>query len=371
MGNGLQETVVTPSTDAASADGAPLFADPNKARFTTQGQTPHEILSTYNEDEWEIFVEEAMYGVQPPFASIQRFSGAGDKGRDVACFLTEPIHASHWENYQCKHYSHPLRPADVWIELGKLCYYTFKGDYTVPHRYRFAAVNEIGPALKDLFLKPERLRAGLITNWAKHCERGITDAEAVLLAGAFSDYVEKFDFSIVGYVPVAVLIQHHINTKHWITRFKYCPSVRPASIEPPLEPADCETTYVRQLLNAYADAEKSAFAAPKDFASFPYLVEHYKRSRRWFYKAESLNRFSRESYQPGAFEKVKEQVQDGVAEVVTRKHANGLECVDATTSCAGQLQIGNSPLANLVEPGDLKGMCHHLANDGKVEWVRK
>ena len=64
-------------------------------------------------------------------------------------------------------------------------------------------------------------------------------------------------------------------------------------------------------------------------------------------------------------------MHDGVVEVVARKHENGLVRVDATTECAGLLKVGNSPLANLVEPADLKGMCHHLANDGKIEWVPK
>ena len=34
-----------------------------------------------------------------------------------------------WDNYQCKHYEKPLTPSDVWVELGKLCYYTMVGEY--------------------------------------------------------------------------------------------------------------------------------------------------------------------------------------------------------------------------------------------------
>ena len=112
MQDGIQKPAVVHSAGAPPAAVASISAETSRARFTTQGQTPHEILSTYCEDDWEIFVEEAMYGAQPPYASIQRFRGSGDKGRDVACFATEPSHSSLWDNFQCKHYLHPLHRGD-------------------------------------------------------------------------------------------------------------------------------------------------------------------------------------------------------------------------------------------------------------------
>jgi hypothetical protein len=30
--------------------------------------------------------------------------------------------------YQCKHYAHPLQPTESYLELGKLCVYTNRGD---------------------------------------------------------------------------------------------------------------------------------------------------------------------------------------------------------------------------------------------------
>jgi len=353
---------------ASQANKNPINSE---VKFTSQGQTPQQILSNYNEDDWEQFVEEAMYGNQPAYVSIQRFSGPGDKGRDVACYVSNPIHTSEWDSFQCKQYGHPLHPGDVWIELGKLCFYTFRGDYPVPRQYRFAAPYEVGPTLKDLFLHPNKLREELIGNWSKACEQKITDAGKVSLEGPFLDYVKKFNFSIVSFVPVLVLIQQHKKTPHWTTRFKFCPPERPPSITPPVDPETSESVYLRQLLNAYADAEKQPFSSAIELGSFPKLIEHFKRSRQWFYQAESLNRFSRESYPVGEFEKIKKQVHDGIIEVVEQQHENGLKRVDATTGYAGQLRLGNSDLVAHVEAGDMKGLCHHLANDGKLEWVPK
>jgi len=44
-----------------------------------------------------------------------------------------------WDNYQCKHYQSRLAPSDVWIEFGKLVYYTHLGEYTYARRCHFVA----------------------------------------------------------------------------------------------------------------------------------------------------------------------------------------------------------------------------------------
>jgi hypothetical protein len=63
---------------------------------------------------------------------------------------------------ECKHYSNALTPSNVYLELGKLCVYTWRGDYTVPRRYRFVAPLGVGTKLHDMLRKPEELRKELI-----------------------------------------------------------------------------------------------------------------------------------------------------------------------------------------------------------------
>ncbi len=100
------------------------------------GLTPLKFLQTFTADEWETFIEEWTAGFEPPYVQVVRLGGAGDMGRDVIGHLadTRPCPC---DVYQCKHYDHPLRPTDAYLELGKLCVYTQRGEYPVPRRYRF------------------------------------------------------------------------------------------------------------------------------------------------------------------------------------------------------------------------------------------
>lgn len=112
--------------------------------------TPQKRIQLYDNKEWEIFVEEYAYGLKKEYHTVRRAGGAGDQGIDVAAFRTDTGIAGSWDNYQCKHYNAPLSPTDIYLELGKLCYYTFIGEYTVPENYYFIAPQGVGTTLAKL-----------------------------------------------------------------------------------------------------------------------------------------------------------------------------------------------------------------------------
>ncbi len=347
---------------------AKLVAAPT---FTPKGLFPRQIVSAYDPAQWEEFIQEWTQGLRTQYKQVQKFSGPGDKGRDVVGFLTEPVSSSVWDNYQCKRYGQPLRPNDILVELGKLCYYTFNGDYTVPRKYRFVAPHDVGPKLRNLLLKPDELRQELINQWPSQCEESITDTQKIPLEGALLAHVKAFDFTIVGYSPLVEVIEQHMKSGFWATRFGQAPATRPAFPAVPLELAPHEARYVDQLLKAYSEAEGRQIRDLAELEAIPKYHEHLKRSRQCFFQAESLDRFSRDNYPPGEFEKVKRQVFDGVIDTVEKDHAHGFERVCATTECAAGLVLGNTELASYAEVGDRKGVCHHLANEDKVKWVKE
>jgi hypothetical protein len=102
----------------------------------------------------------------------------------------------------------------------------------------------------------------------------------------------------------------------------------------------------------------------------PKYHNHLKRSRQWFFQAEALNRFSRDHCPLGEFGRLKQQVFDGVVDVADKDYAHGFERVCATTDRAADLVLGNSILAPVTTVADKKGMCHHLASEDKLDWVR-
>ncbi|MFF5995186.1 hypothetical protein AAGS61_10565 [Lysinibacillus sp. KU-BSD001] len=80
-------------------------------------------------------------------------------GRDVIGYLKYSQNdEAEWDNYQCKHYDKALTPQVALLEVGKLCYYTFIGEFTVPKNYYFVSSRGIGPKLAKLIDNPERLK---------------------------------------------------------------------------------------------------------------------------------------------------------------------------------------------------------------------
>ena len=65
--------------------------------------------------------------LESSYHGIKRFAGAGDKGIDVVGFISSNQFSDGWDNYQCKFYDKPLTPTDIWVEFGKIIYFTYCG----------------------------------------------------------------------------------------------------------------------------------------------------------------------------------------------------------------------------------------------------
>lgn len=335
------------------------------------GLTPWKLIQLYSPDEWEDFIVEWTEGFDPPYHSVVRLGGAGDKGRDVIGYAAAPQTDPDWDNYQCKHYDHALRPTDVYTELGKLCVYTFRGDYTVPRGYRFVAPRGVGTKLHDYLKKPDLLRTELYRNWDEYCRKKISDAEEFPLTPDLTKYIDAFDFRRVWFLTPQDILNQHQKTKYWPRRFKLEPPIRPPSSEPPPAVQPHELGYVSCLLDAYADHLGEKSLEVTDLGRSPALDSHFRRSRGYFFSAEALNRFSRDHLQRNAFESVKQDVYDGVVDVTLCDHKDGFQCLLQATQAAASLDLPASDLKPYVAPSDKKGICHHLANDRRIAWVKK
>ncbi len=168
--------------------------------------------------QWEEFTEEWATSLKS-YEEVERWSGPGDMGRDIIGFTTKEKYDGRWDNYQCKRYAHNLNPSDVWVEFGKIVYYTFKGEFPAPANYYFAASKGVGLSLKRLLADPEKLRTELIANWDKYCKNGISDTVEIPLEGALLDYLNKFDLRIFKYKSVVELVSGHAKTIYHARRF--------------------------------------------------------------------------------------------------------------------------------------------------------
>ena len=319
-------------------------------------------------NDWEEIVHEWAHSLKSQYHSVWRCGGAGDMGRDVVAHVGDPAVGGEWDNYQCKHYAQALTPGDVWLELGKLMHYTYVGEYSVPRLYRFVAPHDVGTKLSKLFQKPDQLRAGLLKEWDAKCRDGI-GVNPVPLIPELMKHIEAYPFDSVGFKPVLQLIEEHSKTQWHVHRFGGGLPARHSTQQPPEAPADSELPYLRELLLAYGDCKKCAVADASKLSEWQDLDNHYTLSRRSFYSAESLLEFSRDHLPEGEYERLQEELYDGVQESYLSQHVDGYQKVLATTKAAVHLPITDHALTTVLHSADRRGICHQLVNDKRLQWV--
>lgn len=327
-----------------------------------------ERIRIFSDRQWEEFVLEWVDSLRDQYALVERCGGAGDMGRDI--IATSKDDGSVWDNYQCKHYKNALTPGDIWVELGKLVYYTQRGDYNYPRRYRFVAPQGAGTKLSNLLKNPDKLRAQFKTHWDAHCRSGITSTTAVELDSKLEAYIDSLDFSIFTAIPPLRLIDEHARTRWHVARFGGGLPPRPPVGALPVDPTDHEANYVRQLLDAYAEHLKRQVAGVADIANETNVREHFGDSRLEFYSAESLRTFSRDTLPPGEFEKLQDEVHSGIKDEVRADHPDGYRRVVAVVKTARSLPLAGHALHGRLTVRDHGGICHQLANDKKVKWTK-
>jgi hypothetical protein len=338
--------------------------------------SPEQRIRIFSPAEFEVYARQWADGYLRQktgrYVRIDGAPGAGDKGRDLVAWI-DPDSATprRWDCYQSKHYAARLTPTDVYIELGKLCFYTFRGDYTVPESYFLVPSLGIGQKLADLIEKPADLRAELIRNWEKYCRDDIT-ASPVVLEGEFRAYVEAFDFSIVRSVTPEEMLDQHRQTAYHAVIFGMAIKDRPAPDKPPVDVQTHETRYVGQVLEAFGDHLKTPTPRVEDVARED-LREVFRSTREAFYCAESLRRFARETLPPEApYDAILDEFCDGLEPVtLDPTHTDGLVRMISTTKHATQLQMSEHLLKGIITPKDRVGICHQLANNDRVVWVPK
>lgn len=329
---------------------------------------PIERIRIFSDSQWEDFVLEWADSLRDQYGTVERCGGAGDMGRDIIAFdKTDP---ARWDNYQCKHYKAGLTPGDVWVELGKLVYYTYTREYTYPRKYFFVAPQGAGTKLSNLLRKADKLKAQLIDNWDKHCKHGITSTTVVELDTPLRVYLDGLDFSIFEAVPPLRIIDQHAKTRWYATRFGGGLPARPRMTAPPPTVGAHEVTYVRSLLDAYGDHLKCTVAQVADLSTHDDVREHFNDARLEFYSAEALRAFSRDTLPPGAFEDLQNELHGGIKDEIRGEHSDGYRRVLSVVKTARLLPITDHALKERLSTLDRGGICHQLANDGKVKWVK-
>lgn len=233
---------------------------------------PIDKVHIMDEDSFEQFTLEWLFGCKKSkYSSIKRIGGAGDKGRDVVGYYSDGT----VDYYQCKHYNTGLAPTNYYLELGKLCYYTYKKEIPIPKEYFIIASNDVGSSLQDLIDKPSDLLTSLIKNWDTYCKTKITKTKEVPLDKSFLDYIKSFDFTIIKTYPIAQVVDEYLDTIYGNIRF----GGRRLSLPTTLTPTDTveseEMPYISALLEAYSDELNIKIDTIKSLEAYDELTTQY------------------------------------------------------------------------------------------------
>ncbi|CDT79396.1 conserved hypothetical protein [Vibrio coralliirubri] len=321
-------------------------------------------------DDWEHFIEEWITFKSKEYFDFERLGGAGDQGRDVVGYVDNPVGTNSyiWDNFQCKHYAAPLAPAQVWVEIGKICYFSFNNDYPFPRKYYFIAPRGVGTKLSNLLKKTDDLKTGLYENWDKYCKEGITEKKSIVLDKKLKDYIEGLDFSVFDKIATIKIIIEHSKTQFHVTRFGTSLPKRPETPKLSSVVSDNEIVYVTKLLKAYDSHNSGKILEVSDLDSYPNYNKHLNRSREEFLHAETLRNFSRDTLPIDEFEKIQSQILSGVIDIVEDYHENGFDKVREAIREAKRLQLPINPLATCLTVNDRGGICHQLANNNEISW---
>lgn len=330
-------------------------------------------VQLFSADEWEEFTEEWASSLESLYNCVKRFAGAGDKGLDVVGFISSNQFSDGWDNYQCKFYDKPLTPSNIWVEFGKIIYFTYCSEYTPPRKYYFVAPKQIGTKLGKLLANASKLKEELKDNWVKHCEDDITSTSKIKLEGDLLAHLESFDFTIFDSVSLVQMIEQHASTPFHSVRFGGGLGIRPEPEIPPEDTVTLDHRYVRQLLSVYAQSigENQHLLDLSLLDKNDGIRSNFMRQRERFYHAESLRNFSRDTVPPGVFEALQNDIFDGVVDVCESEYESGLHRLNGVMSQAASIVVDASPLSSVTRPRDKQGICHQLVNDSRLNWSDK
>jgi hypothetical protein len=331
---------------------------------------PTERIKSFSPEAFEAFIAEwGISCAKPIYKDVFRVGGAGDMGRDVIAEYDDGA----FDYYQCKRYEGKLTPSEYWLEFGKLCYYTFNNDIPLPKKYYIIASQGLGPKMFKLVNSKEDIRRGLKEHWIDKCSTNIIKGKNIVLKDSLERYIDNFDFSIVDTYSIEKIIEEHRKTHYFYFRFggEIKPK-REVRISPPSTVEMNEFMYVNKILRVYSETKEECIQL-EELHINPELVLDFNRHRANFYCAESLKRCIRDIFtNENEFDTLKEEMYSGISDFITGVFIDGHEKLRRTMHESTKVNLSVSRVdrdLHFVSNDDKKGLCHHLANDDKIDWI--
>lgn len=287
-------------------------------------------------------------------------------GRDVVEFLSKKKHEGPWHNYQCKQYGRKLPTETAILEIGKILYYAYQGEFSVPVRYFFVAPRGVNRNLEKLIYNPSQFKAKLIDGWGQYCSTKIIDGSSIPLDGGLKAFICAFDFSTIERFTLDNILKDAYITP--VLHKWFGEELGPAPKgQTPAEVQDSELPYIKQLVGAYSQRCGQTFADYKEVEKNQEYSVHLSLQRERFYDADAFKRFYRDNTEPDVLDSFEKDIYHGVIDMFNAEHKDSLARVNAVMTQASNVQAVG-PLAKYARVPIKQGVCHHLANEGDLKW---
>ncbi|OBU29796.1 ABC-three component system protein [Photobacterium phosphoreum] len=326
------------------------------------------ILSL-NPDDLEILVSKWAKCQTHKYYSVIRPAGSGDRGCDVIGFYSANKFEGDWDNYQCKQYKNTLPTASGMHELGKLLYYAFLSEFTVPKNYYFVAPKGVNRNLRTWILNPTKLKSELLEQWSNFCEATIIKGKKIPLSEELRTFISNYDFSNVSIID----IDHMINDLHFRTILVdlyggELPKAPNGKV--PLEINKSELIYVSKVLDVYSEYDQKKYDRPEDIVGHDDFEDDFIDQRERFYSTEAFRAFYRDNTVEGVLEDFETEIFQGIKPILRLKYSDSFEKMCTVLGEAGKLQPSGK-LAIHGKIGVKQGYCHHFANENRLNWRKK
>lgn len=300
------------------------------------------------------------------YVDVQIFADAGDMGRDVVGFLSKQRHEGPWHNYQCKQLARTLQIGTALLDLGKVIYYSYRKEFTLPARFLFVAPRGTSRTLEYLLYNPTELKAKMICGWPEYCRTKIVKNQKIELEGDLLGHLESFDFSCVERITLDDILADPSVTPVLAAYFGADPGSPPPHSVPSMVEIR-ELRYVNELVEAYGEREGCIYTDHGDIMTHPSHGIHFNEQRERFYQADAFSRFYRDNTLADQMNALQGEIYHGVIEKHREPYVDRLARVNAVMSQAASIPP-SGVLAKHARVQVRQGICHLFVNDGRLSW---
>lgn len=321
-----------------------------------------------NDADLERLTDDWVASMRSRYPDSDRFSGAGDMGRDVVGYRTAARFDGPWDNYQCKQLRKALGEPEFIRELGKIFFHSAAGHFDVPAHFYFVAPRGAVRAVRNLIGHPSKIGPRLMEQWDTWCADDLVEDEHHPLSYEVRELIDNYDFQNVTLLEAGKLIRTAEMTSVLVKWFGADPGEAPVGNAPDTVQPE-EAAYVAQLLAAYKEQGAPSYTVGDEALADARFGSHFRVQRERFFDAASFKRYYRDSTEPAVLATFEKDIFHGVFDTHGLSHVDTMTKIAAVMNEAKSVSV-SGVLGKYARVPVKQGVCHHFANDGVLPWVK-